>query len=140
VSVYLDASFLVSLYVLDAFSERARTYLITNAPVVVISDFAAAEFASAVSKRVRVRQMTGAEGRRSLSTFDASVARIAQRTRLESGDLDAANAYLRRFDLKLRTADAINVAIAQRLGAALATFDKKMQAAAARLGTTLAAL
>jgi hypothetical protein len=40
----------------------------------------------------------------------------------------------------LRTPDAINIAIAQRLDAALATFDAKMAFSARALGIELAAL
>ena len=36
--------------------------------------------------------------------------------------------------------DALNIAIAQRIGAALATFDKRMAASARALGTDLAPL
>ena len=53
---------------------------------------------------------------------------------LSSGDLAMAGANLRRADLGLRTADAINIAMAKRLGVGLATFDAKMAAAARSLG------
>jgi predicted nucleic acid-binding protein len=52
--------------------------------------------------------------------------------------LTAAAALLRRLDLTLRTADTINIAIAQRMGATLATFDQKMAAGAALLGLSVA--
>jgi len=45
---------------------------------------------------------------------------------------------LRDLTLGLRAPDAINIAIAQRLGAELATFDKKMATAASKLGVTVA--
>jgi predicted nucleic acid-binding protein len=41
---------------------------------------------------------------------------------------------LRRLDLTLRTPDALNIAIAQRAGAAMATFDARMAEAAQALG------
>ena len=47
---------------------------------------------------------------------------------------------LRRLDLPLRTPDAINIAIAQRIDAALATFDDKMRAAATAIGVSIASL
>jgi predicted nucleic acid-binding protein len=134
VSVYLDASFLVSLYSTDAFSQRAIAFLRATKPVLVVSDFAAAEFASAISKRVRVSQMTDSEGRRAIADFDTSAPQAMQRIHLETTDLAAADAYLRRFELKLRTADAINVAIAQRVGSELATFDARMVAVAQSIG------
>jgi uncharacterized protein len=51
-----------------------------------------------------------------------------------SADLRAAEAFLRRLDLSLRTADALNIAIAQRMRASLVTFAQKMAATARILG------
>ena len=48
-SVYLDASVLVALFARDAFTARANAYLETELSAIVVSDFAAAEFASAVA-------------------------------------------------------------------------------------------
>jgi len=42
---------------------------------------------------------------------------------------------LRWLDLNLRTADAVNTEIAQRVGPALVTFDEKMAAGARMLRT-----
>ena len=53
------------------------------------------------------------------------------------GDLAAATMFLRRLDLPLRTPDALHIAIAQRLGATLVTFDRQMAASAHALGTAV---
>ena len=45
-SVYFDASLLVSLFVIDGFADRARIFIQDRGPTPVVSDFAAAEFAS----------------------------------------------------------------------------------------------
>ncbi|HZT18287.1 MAG TPA: PIN domain-containing protein [Dongiaceae bacterium] len=50
----------------------------------------------------------------------------------------SASEFFRRLDLSLRTPDAINIAIAQRLGATLFTFDKKMATNAEILGVSIA--
>jgi predicted nucleic acid-binding protein len=47
-------------------------------------------------------------------------------------------AFVRRDGVALRTSDAVNVAIAQRLGAVLLTFDKKLASNARRLGLAIA--
>jgi hypothetical protein len=44
VSVYVDASVLVALFTDDALAIRADGFLRTRSPVVIVSDFAAAEF------------------------------------------------------------------------------------------------
>lgn len=139
-SVYLDASVLVALFVQDAFSERAENYLRAHTPVLMVSDFAAAELASALARRVRMGELKTIEARTACSSFDAWAGRAT--TRLETGtsDIATAEAYLRRLDLKLRTPDAIHIAIAQRVAAQLATFDESMVKNARALKTKLASI
>jgi uncharacterized protein len=54
--------------------------------------------------------------------------------------LKAADAFLRRLDLPLRTPDALNVAIARRIRAELATFDTGMAKSARALGCQVVAV
>jgi uncharacterized protein len=138
-SVYLDASVLVALFTNDRHSNRAGAFLKTQKPVLVVSDFAAAEVASVVARRVRTTDLTADEARAAFSAFDAWTARAAQRTTTGAADVIAAAAFLRRLDLNLRTPDALHIAIAQRIGASLATFDEKMAANAGILGTPVVA-
>jgi len=110
-----------------------------NDQLLLVSDFAIAEFASAIARHVRMRNITEPEARLAFAGFDAWTARAAQRVQADTSDISAANSLLRRLDVPLRTADALNIAITQRLGAAFATFDEKMAASAHALGATLAA-
>jgi len=135
VIVYLDASVLVALMTNDALSDRADTLLRSRRPELLISDFAAAEFASALARSVRTRTLPADEARIAFSTFDAWSARVAQRIATTSADVRAAEAFLRRLDLTLRTPDALNIAIAQRASAVLATFDAAMANCARALQT-----
>jgi uncharacterized protein len=105
----------------------------------VVSDFAAAEFASVIARHVRTKDIARREARIAFSTFDAWTARVAQRVDIGPPDIKAAEAFLRRLDLKLRTPDAINIAIAQRIGAALFTFDAAMIKSARALGMPVVA-
>jgi predicted nucleic acid-binding protein len=138
VSVYLDASVLVALFTEDPFTSRAESFLRSFESILVVSDFAAAEFASAIAREVRTRDMTHREARIAFSGFDTWMVRVAQRVEIGPPDVKAAEAILRRLDLKLRTPDAINIAIAQRIGAALFTFDNAMMKNARALGTPMA--
>ena len=54
-------------------------------------------------------------------------------------DREHAAAILRRLDFNIRTGDALNIAIALRLDAALATFDDRMAENARALGASVAA-
>jgi hypothetical protein len=59
---------------------------------------------------------------------------------VETAPSDIATAgFIRRLDLTLRAPDAINIAIAWRVGVALATFDAGMASCGATLGVTVAA-
>jgi uncharacterized protein len=138
VSVYPDASVLVALFTNDRFTPRARAFLTTHIPTQVVSDFASAEFASAISRRVRTKDLTAVEARIAFTSFDSWLARSTQHVDTKTPDIAAAASVLRRLDLNLRTPDAINIAVADRLGATLATFDEKMATAARTLGVQVA--
>jgi predicted nucleic acid-binding protein len=140
VRVYLDASVLVTLLMVDTLTARADKFLRTSAPILIISDFAAAEFASAVARRVRTGDITTDEARQGFSAFDSWTSLATQRAETTAEDVRASEGFLRRLDLTLRTADALNIAIAQRVRAALATFDRSMAASARALGVPLFAV
>ncbi len=137
-TAYLDASVLVALFIQDALTARADAFLHAKTPLLMISDFAAAECASAIGRRVRTGQLTKDEAWTVFVSLDAWAARAMQRVETIPADVRAADGYLRRLDLTLRTPDALNIAIAQRIGATLATFDKRMAASARALGMDLA--
>ena len=138
-TVYLDASILVALFTRDHLSARADAFLRSSLPVLVVSNFAAAEFSSALARRVRTGEMTPDDARLAFSNFDAWTSRSTQPAELVAADVAAAQAFLRRLDLTLRTPDALNIAIALRIGAELATFDEKMAASAHLLGARISA-
>lgn len=137
-SVSLDASALVPLFTNDVFTARVRAFLTAYTPELVISDFAAAEFASAVARRVRTMNLTENDARTAFATFDAWSMRSAQSVQTTPADIVAASAFIRRLDLNLRTPDALNIAIAQRVVATLLTFDERMATDAQALGAPVA--
>jgi uncharacterized protein len=137
-SVYLDASVLVALLTDDPFTGRADAFLRRNRAALIVSDFSAAEFASVIARHVRTQDMTMDDARTAFSTFDAWTARATQHAETTALDVSVAAASLRRLDLTLRTPDAINIAIALRIEAALLTFDLKMIACARALGLAVA--
>jgi predicted nucleic acid-binding protein len=138
VSLYLDASVLVTLFVIDPLSARAEACLLAQPEIVVVSDFGVAEFSSVVGRRARTHDLTREDGPLAFSNLDTWVARSAYRQEITTADVDAANRILRRLDVNLRTPDAIHIAIAQRLEATLVTFDRSMAAGARALGIAVA--
>ena len=138
-SVYLDASLLVSFFTVDAVSEHADAFLGGLLDDIVVSDFAAAEFASAVARRVRMGRLDPDDAGAVFADFDAWIERAAGRVEIQAADVAAAASFIRRLDLNLRAADAIHIGIAGRVGAILATFDAKMANSALSLGVPVAA-
>ncbi len=120
-SVYLDASVLVGLIDPDSNSTAAELFVETCGQVIVVSDFAVLEVASALGLKVRTN-------------------RYADETVLRSEDVACSESALARFDLTLRAADALHIAAACRLGAMLVTFDRRQAASATSLGVSVARL
>lgn len=133
-NAYLDASLVVALLTNDIFTDRAEAFLSAHAPVLVLSDYAAAEFASVIARRVRAQELTHDEARAAFVAFDLWAPRATTRVETSAVDIAMASAFIRRLDLNLRTPDAINIAITQRTAATLATFDTRMAANAVALG------
>ena len=134
-SFYLDANVLVALLTVEPLSGRADSFIASSREPLIVSDLASAEFSSAIARRVRMHESTLAEARADLADFDLWAMRFAQRIELTPIDIAAATTYLRRFDLPLKTPDAIHIAAAQRAGATLVTFDRQMAASARTLGS-----
>lgn len=138
--VYLDSSAIVSFFTPDRYSEKISEFLLTNSPVVALSDFAAAEFASAIAQHVRTGILTKAEARDTFAEFDTWVSRNATIVDCAPEDIAFASRALRRLDLNLRAPDAIHIAIAIRLDATFVTFDAKQAASAKALGVGVASV
>lgn len=134
-AVYLDTSVVVPIFVIDAFVSRARGFLATS-PDIVLSDFVAAEFASVVAIRVRENVLTATEAHSAFHAFDTW--RGTTLISIATADVEQAARLIRRLDMPIRAPDAINLAAAWRLGAELATFDRKMSDAARKIGLAVA--
>ena len=139
-NLLLSGLALISLFTDDVFAVRADAFFRGRNLQLILSDFAAAEFSSVVARSARMKQMTQRKARILFSDFDDFRIRRVSSVETISADGRGAEAMLRRLDLPLRAPDAIHIAIAQRLGAELATFDEKMAQSARRLGLPVAAV
>jgi predicted nucleic acid-binding protein len=124
----------VSLFLADPFTEQAESLLRTPDLAAIVADWAVLEVSNVVSRRVRIRALTEEAALTTLANFDLWRGRWAADAETTRTDVDAAIEFVRRFDLLLRGPDAIHIAIAQRLGASLCTFDARMATAAAIVG------
>ena len=134
VRAYLDAIALVALLTVDALTARADAHFRTLAPILVVSDYATAEFASALGRRVRTGEIGRDHARAAFAALDQRLDDAAERVDLGASDVAAAASFLRRLDLTLRTPDALNIALCHRVSATLITFDDKMASVSRTLG------
>jgi predicted nucleic acid-binding protein len=137
-SIYLDPSVIVSLFVSDSLSAKAHRILDYSGDTeVVVSDFASAEFASAIAKKARTREISVHEAQDIFYDFDEWVESDATEVNASGMDIARTIQLLRRLDTSLRTPDAVHLAMSDRLGARLLTFDKQLAQAARRYDVPL---
>ena len=139
-SIYLDASVLVALLTEDEFAARADVFLHEASGDLYASDFAAAEFASAVARLVRMGETSKSKANELFGIFDEFRQRMLRNVDVLPQDIKMAEHIIRRLDLPLRAPDALHIAIARRAGAQLATLDSRMADCAAALGLAVAPL
>ena len=137
-SLYLDASAVMPTVVEDRFTQTVAAFLVNCGEHLVISDFGAAEVASALSRLVRMGELTATEAAQRLADFDAWRVGETENAEIDAHDCRLANTYVRRFDLKLRAPDALHAAICRRLQLQLVTLDRRLAAAARELGIAVA--
>ncbi len=130
VSAYLDASVLLPTLIAEPMSEAVYGYLDADRQELLISDFAAAEVAAALSRLVRMALLTEADASARLADFDAWRAAMSLPVDIAAADARLACVYVRRFDLRLRAPDALHLAIARRIDTTLVTLDRRLATAA----------
>ena len=133
-SAYLDASVLTPTLVQEPATTAVKAYLVATGLDLLISDFAAAEVASALSRLVRMDLLSVTDASARLSDFEIWRAATSSPVDLHAADVRLAYIYVRRFDLMLRAPDAVHLAIARRLDATLVTLDRRLIRAAEDLG------
>jgi predicted nucleic acid-binding protein len=111
-----------------------------DAGPLVISEFAAAEVASALSRLVRTGLLARDDATARLSDFDAWRAVATMDMDLQASDVRLANIFVRRFELGLRAPDALHAAARRRAGHSLITLDRRLAVAAQELGVKVRVL
>jgi predicted nucleic acid-binding protein len=133
-TVYLDASVLLPTLVEEVGSALVDRFIETCAETIVISEFAAAEVASALSRLVRMQVLEREDAIARLADFDAWRTTAANDLDLQASDVRLANIFVRRFDLMLRAPDALHAAVCRRVDYRLITLDRRLAFAALELG------
>ncbi len=133
-SAYLDASVILPTLIEESASARVDQYLFSASEPLVVSEFAAAEVASALSRLVRMAQMDSGEAAARLASFDVWRAASTEDIDIRPADVRLAHLFVRRFDLMLRPPDALHAAVCRRADFLLVTMDKRLANAAEALG------
>jgi predicted nucleic acid-binding protein len=134
ISAYLDASFILPTLVEEPGTASVARFLLASDQTLVVSEFAAAEVASVISRLVRIGALSSEIGASRLAAFDAWRASTTIDLDLQASDIRLANIFVRRFDLMLRAPDAIHAAVCQRANLRLVTLDRRLSVAATALG------
>ena len=132
-NVYFDASALVPMYVPEISSPVVHAFADAVTEKIYISDLAAGELASAISRRVRMGELTAEIARERLALFDEWTASDTISLPLDTADIRRAIIMVRRFDLKLLMPDAIHAALCARHELRLVTLDERLAEAAREL-------
>jgi transposase len=94
-SLYLDASALLPLFIEGARTNQAHESLRGN--VLIISDFAIAEFSSGVARRTRAGEINDSDAASVFAALDAWTHNATRREALTPGDVNVAISLVRRL-------------------------------------------
>jgi len=132
--MYIDTSLLVPYYCPEALSRIAERTL-RGDPRAAVSDLVEVEFFSALTRKIRLRDMSTADAARAGEQFlDHLRGGFYGRILVQRRHFDAARAWLARFSLPPRTLDTLHLALAGLEGLRLATADEDLSRSAKNLG------
>lgn len=133
-NLYLDTSVLVSCYVAEAQSNTVLAQLAQHSHELLISQLSEVEFCSALAMKLRSKHISLAQQEKVLMLFQLHLeTRQYNKVYLTDDTYQLAKQFLLNKSLKLRTLDALHLALAQQLNAILFTADIELVNAAAVL-------
>ncbi len=135
--IYLDTSVLVAYYVPESLSTLAQQRLVA-AQGVMVSELTHTEFVSALSLRLRIGDLTHEAVQQVTTLFAGHLAQgLYLPLHLTSAVYRQAQAYITRYDLPLKTPDALHLAAAALEQAPLITADRQLARNAQFLGVAV---
>ncbi|WP_312596858.1 type II toxin-antitoxin system VapC family toxin [Brevundimonas sp.] len=132
-TLYFDASVILALMLNEPAADAVDRFMKNHDQTIDVSTFCIAECSAAITGLVRMKRRSESETSILLQRLDEWLDAFSARTLVVDADVEEACALTRRLDLKLRTPDAIHIAIARRLNARLVTLDQPMAQAASLL-------
>ena len=131
---YLDTSVLVALYIPEFKSSKIQNF-ITGSREISISPLSKVEFNSAVSRRVRMKEISREDGFKIISYFQLHLKdRIYQNFPIGQSEYELAQNWIGNFNTALRSLDALHLAVSFTNKLELVTSDIILAKAAANFG------
>lgn len=131
---YLDTSILVPYYCPEALSPKAQDIILSDDDPAV-TGLSGVEIASALSRKIREKQLSVNEARRILNLFDVHLRDGFYRIlSLDHTHFALAAEFIRKFSTPLRTLDALHLAAASMASMKLVSADEKLAGAGKALG------
>lgn len=138
-SLYLDTSILVPLHVEEPGSLRLQRWIEEVGEPLLVGDLAGAEFASAISRLIRMGEMTPGVATETLEDFERWRRNISVPIENLPIDIRLAAEFVREPHPPLHAPDAIHSATCKRLGATLVAHDGNLLKVANKLGLSCTA-
>lgn len=132
--IYIDTSVLVPFYLPEALSDAVDELLrIEDTPA--LSQLVEVELFSAVARKLRMREISPEEARQIAIDFQTDLdENFYTRIPLEAIHYNLARDWISRFEVPLRTLDALHLAVASSNQLLLVTGDEALARSARTLG------
>ncbi len=132
--IYLDTSIIVPAYCSEPLSDRVDQ-LLRQEPDLAVSNLTEVEFYSALSRKVRQRELTLGEAQQLSLDFRMDLdAGIYRRLSVEAIHYQLAREWISQFNTVLRTLDALHLAIASGYEMSVVTGDVGLAQSGRSLG------
>jgi uncharacterized protein len=132
---YLDTSFLVAAFTNEIKTPVVQQWLTEQVVAeLAISRWVVTEFSSALSLKLRTRQVAAAERTNALADFETLWTKSLTLLPVTDANFSTAARFADQHDLALRAGDALHLAICADQRATLHTLGRRMADAAKALG------
>jgi uncharacterized protein len=133
-SVYLDTSVFIPLFITEDHSVRVKKWVSATREQLYYSHLVAGEFNSAVSRYVRMGEIDPRHAEEIRNDAAQWLQREMRCASIDDADIEAASRAVANPQPKLLMPDAIHLVICARLDLTLATFDQDLLTIAEREG------
>lgn len=134
-SYYLDTSALVAALVSEPSTPQVNAWFRAQVPgTIFISDWTHTEISSALSLKLRTREITLETRAEALAAFAGMATTSLPTLAVAEEHFEVAARFVAQHELGLRAGDALHLAVAKDGGFTLVTLDHRMADAALQLG------